>query len=82
MKYIVKYFYIKTDHPLSIPQFNHREMIEVNSIKELDKYIKTKKDQYGNSFSKSKDKFLGFDYTSNAGGIKVIEYKEPTFKRI
>lgn len=80
MKFTVKYFYIKSDHPLAIPQFDHKEMVEVNSEEELDAYIISQKDPYGHRYKKKK--FFNFDYVSGAGGVKVIRYKEPTFKRI
>ena len=79
MKYKIKYYYIKSDHLLALPEYDHEEIVSVESIQKLKKYIESKKDHYGNNFKT--DKSHGFDYISNQGGIKVELYN-PQIKKI
>jgi len=85
MKYIIEYYEIKSDHLLAKPEFDRQEIVEVNSIKKLNRYIMSKKDMYGNKFKivegESKKLFM-FDYISNQGAIKIKKYHEPNIKRI
>lgn len=43
MKYLIEYYYIKSDHILASPEYDHEEIIEVNSKEKLENYIKNKK---------------------------------------
>lgn len=81
MRKLIKYYSIEYGAPLfSIPKFTNSEIVEVNSEKELQKYIESKKDEYGRFFKKKKS--FGFDYISTNGGIKVENYKSPKIKKI
>lgn len=80
MKIKVKYYSIQSDHILAVPAFSHSEIVEVSSYEKLDKYIKKQKDPYGHHYRK--EKYLGFDYISNAGAVKVGLYKSPRVKKI
>lgn len=83
MKYKIKYYYIKSDHIFATPEYDYCEVVIIkNNNKEiaLDKYIATKKDQYGFKFKKEKKS--GFDYISKQGAIKIVEYKHSKLKII
>ncbi len=83
MKYKIKYHYIMSDHILASPEFHHSEIVEAKTRADLDKYIKSQKDDYGNHFKKAKSKkMFGFDYTSRVGGVKVEVYKPPKVKKV
>ena len=82
MKYIIEYYYIKSDHLLAIPEYDHKEIVEAKSIKILYDYIKSKKDEYGNPFHARTTKSFGFDFVSNAGGIKIKKYIRPKIKQL
>ena len=79
VKYEIRYYLIKSDHFLAIPEFSHKEIVKT-TFKNLQKYIESKKDAYCNHYKKKKS--FGFDYVSNTGGVKVKLYKEPIIKRI
>lgn len=79
MKYKIKYYYIKSDHIFASPEYDHNEIIDTSSEEELQKYIESKKDQYGNNFKKENS--FGFDYISNQGAVKVEIYN-PKIKKI
>jgi len=80
MKIRIEYHSIEYGaHIFATPQFTHSEIVEANGLDDpkLIEYITSKKDLYGCNF-KIKDKpFMGFDYISNQGGVKVSVYKEP-----
>lgn len=80
----IKYHEIMSDHILATPQFDRSELVECDGLDDpkLISYIESKKDHYSNNFKKSKDKFLGFDYISHAGGVKVEEYVHPEIKKL
>jgi hypothetical protein len=80
MKMLIKYFYIKSDHVLASPTFDHEEIVECKTDQQLQAYIAKQKDQYGNPFKR--DKSFGFDYLSNQGAIVVSQYHEPTIKQL
>lgn len=82
MRYIVKYYYIKSDHIFAVPEYDHEEIVNVKKIGDLHKYIESKKDQYGHYFKYSANKSFGFNYISGAGGVKIKLYKEPIIKQI
>ena len=84
MKKTIIYCSIQSDHILAVPEETHREVIEVSSMAKLQRYIETKKDDYGHRYKKSEKtcKSFGFDYISIAGGVKVEDYKPPTVKKI
>lgn len=42
----------------------------------------SKKDGHGGNYRKSTDKFMGYDYISNSGGIKIKPYEEPKFIKL
>ena len=64
----------------AIPTETHREVVEFNSQRDLDKYVTSKTDDYGNVFKKKRS--LGFDYISRAGGVRIKAYKPPVIKKI
>jgi len=80
MKVKIKYHTIQSDHILASPEFTHSEIVEYESKQKLQRYIESQKDGYGHNFKK--DKSLGFDYISRAGGVKVEPYKPPKVKKI
>jgi hypothetical protein len=80
MKMLIKYYYIKSDHLMATPQFDHEEIVEVKTDSDLQNYIGQQKDQYGHSFKR--DKSFGFDYISSQGAIKTEQYREPKIKVI
>jgi hypothetical protein len=80
VRYKIKYHSIQSDHILAVPQFSHSEIIECDSKVRLDTYIRSQKDEYGHHYKKGGKQF-GFDYTSNAGGVKVKPYR-PKVKKI
>lgn len=80
MKKIIKYYYIKSDHIFASPEYDHEEIVEVESDEKLTKYIESKKDGWGNNFKKKKS--FGFDFISNEGGVKVLDYKNPIIKKV
>jgi len=65
---------------ISVPKETHREVVEYADQKSLDKYIITKSDRYGFKFKKKK--FMGFQYVSRDGGVKVEPYVPPKIKKI
>jgi len=77
---IVKVSYHSIENGAGIfasPSYTHNELVETeNGLTDemLINYIESKSDEYGNKFKKSKDTFMGFDYISNAGGVKVELY--------
>lgn len=79
MKYKISYYYIKSDHIFAFPEYDHNEIVDVNSEEKLQNYIESKKDQYGNNFKKKTS--FGFDYISNQGGVKIEKYN-PKIKKI
>lgn len=60
------------------PVYERSEFIDAANLGDLDKYILSQKDSYGNKFKK--DKSFGYDYISNSGGVKVSLYNPPVFK--
>jgi len=80
MRVIIEYHYIKSNHLLASPEFDHEEIIEVDTQIKLKKYIESQKDQYDNNFIKNKKH--GFDYISRQGGVKVKKYVSPIIKKI
>lgn len=82
MKKIIKYYYIKSDHIFASPEYDHEEIVEVENDEKLAKYIESKKDGWGNNFKKKKS--FGFDFISNQGGVKVLDYiyKKPIIKKV
>jgi len=78
-KYEIRYHSIQSDHILAIPEFSHKEIVKTTP-KKLQKYIESKTDEYGGHYKKEKE--FGFDYVSNAGGVKVKLYKEPKIKEV
>ena len=78
-RFKIKYYYLKSDHMLACPEYDHEEIVEVRSLEKLDKYITTQKDQMGHYFRKKKS--FGFDYISNQGAVKVEVYN-PKIKKI
>ena len=79
MKIKIKYYYIKSDHILATPEYDHKEIVEVANQEDLDNYIFKQKDDYGNKFKKKTS--YGFDYISHQGGIKIKIYN-PKIKKI
>jgi hypothetical protein len=80
MKRVIKYYYLKSDHIFATPEYDHQEVVKVESKEKLEEYIKTKTDQYGHPFKK--DPSHGFDYISNCGALKVEKFVKPTIKKI
>lgn len=80
MKIEITYCTIQSNHILAVPEPTHSEIVEVDSWKDLDKYIEKQSDLYGNRFKK--DKSFGFRYISGAGGVKVKRYKPPKINKI
>jgi hypothetical protein len=83
MKVKISYYYIKSDHLLASPEFDHFEIVEVHSLYDpkLKAYISTKKDDCGHPFVEYPNSF-DFDYISNAGGIKLEEYIPVVIKKL
>ncbi len=85
MKYEIRYHEIMSDHILAVPEFVRKEVVEAPSLAKLDKYIKSKKDDYGHPFRKasaSDKRLFGFDYISKSGAVKYKRYKPPKVKKI
>jgi len=82
MRYEIRYHTIQSDHILAIPEFSHKEVVEATTPLKLRKYIESKKDEYGHHYKKAKKPSFGFDYTSNAGGVKVKPYKPPKVRKV
>lgn len=78
----INYYDIKSNHIFARPEFTKSELVECNGFddEKLISYIESKKDSYGNNFEKGK--ILGFDYISNAGGVKVKQYVYPEIKKL
>ncbi len=70
-KVIIEYYYIKSDHLLATPAFDHKEIIE-GTDKQIENYILKQKDPWNHKFKKKS--FMGFNYISNQGAIKVLPY--------
>lgn len=71
----------------AIPTPTNHEIVEADDLNDsaLIKYIQSKTDDAGNAFKKAdahSKKFLGFDYISNQGGVKVEVYTSPKVKKI
>ncbi|MFW6311686.1 MAG: hypothetical protein ACOC1K_05570 [Nanoarchaeota archaeon] len=78
MKYQIDYYNIEFGaHILASPIYTNSEYVEVDSEKKLHEYILKQKDLYGRKFKKSPDRFMGYDFISNSGGVKYKKYKEP-----
>lgn len=75
MQYIIGYYSLGEGGGLSMfwPEFTHREIVDAPNEEELNKYISTKKDKWGNIFKKKKS--FGFDFISKAGAVKIKAVK-------
>ena len=85
MKILVKYYNIDNGASIfAVPQFTHSEVVEVDGLNDpkLIEYITNKKDFHGCNFKKKDKPFMGFDYVSNQGGVKVSLYKEPNIIKL
>ena len=88
MKYVIDYYWMDYGaHMFSTPTYQTSEYVNCENNEVLQSYIESQKDAYGGSYEKSEDRFMGFDYISNQGGVKVREYEEikietPNFKTI
>jgi len=80
MRKVVKYYGIKSDHLLAMPEFTHEEVIECDNEEQLVDYIQSQTDDWGNSFKKESSH--GYDYISRLGGVKVNDYVGPVIKKI
>lgn len=80
MKYLIKYYYIKSDHMFAQPEFDHEEVIDALNEHILDDYICKQKDEYNSLFQKKLS--FGFDYISNYGGIKISKYEPIKIKQL
>ena len=69
---------------MAIPEYVSKEYVECDGLDDpkLISYVESKKDFYNSNFKKSKKKFLGFDYISRTGAVKVEEYVDPEIKKI
>lgn len=72
-KYLVKYYWIQSDHIFASPTFHHEEIIETETPQKLQEYIESQTDDYGHLYKKNNA--FGFDYISNQGAVKVSDYK-------
>jgi hypothetical protein len=75
MYFEIQYFYIKSDHILASPEYDHREIVKVNTRKQLEDYVKSLQDLYNNPFKKCDPPRYGFNYISNQGALKVSRRK-------
>lgn len=74
MKIKIKYYDIPFDAGyFATPEFTSEEIVEIKNDKQLQDYIKTKRDLCGNSYKRKKS--FGFDYISNQGAIKISRVK-------
>lgn len=80
MKYLIRYYYIKSFNLFAVPEYDHEEIVEAKSAKELDKYIISQKDQYGNNYKVKS--YYEFTHISNRGAVKVTHYSPPKVKKI
>ncbi len=79
----IEYHSIQSDHILAFPEFDHSEVVEYETPRKLQRYIESKKDDWGNYYKKpDKKKSFGFDYVSRTGGVKVKPYKPTKIKKI
>lgn len=70
-------------HMFAMPEEIHSEIVNTLNWKTLDKYIASKKDNYGQFYKKSIKPFpLGHRFTTNNGGVKVGIYIPPTIKKV
>jgi hypothetical protein len=82
MKYTIDYYWIDYGaHLFATPTYQKSENVECSSEENLRKYIESQKDAYGGFYKKNKKKFMGYDYISSQGGVKVRRYEEPKFKK-
>lgn len=83
-KYEIKYFTLKAGSSiLEEPTYSHSEYVSTHEPEKLKKHIEAKKDEYGHLYIENITH--GYDYISNCGGVKVIEYKpieELTFNKL
>lgn len=79
MKYLVRYYWIQSDHILATPEFHHEEIIECSGPREIKEYVEKQSDGWENKYKQKKS--FGFDYISSQGGVKVSEYN-PKIKKI
>jgi hypothetical protein len=82
MKYEIRYHTIQSDHLLAVPEFSHKEIVDAKTRQHVIRYVKKQKDEYGHHYKYHPEKRYGFDFTSNAGGVKIRKYKPPKVKRI
>lgn len=88
MKYNVIYCEIEYGANLfASPQPYSSEVVECDSIQDLDKYICAKSDRYNHRFSlnlKKSSVTNNYRYLSSTGGVKISEYKplKPRIKKI
>jgi hypothetical protein len=85
MKYKITYCEIQSDHVFAVPTPYNSEVVDADTWEDLDKYILSKKDGYGHKYRKADKKrrtAFGFDYTSNAGAVKVTKYNNIKVKKI
>lgn len=73
-KYLIKYYYIMSDHIFATPEFHHQEIVECDVPRKLKEHIEKQTDGWGHHYIQKPA--FGFDYTSKQGGVKVSEYKE------
>ena len=66
------------------PEFTNTIIVEAESLEDpkLIAFIESQQDHYDNNFELSPTKFMGFDYISHQGGVKVKEYIEPKVYQI
>jgi len=83
MKVKIKYYNIEYGANIfATPSFTSSEIVKCTDLNDpkLISYIENKKDLYGHKFKVSKKKFMGYNFTSNQGGVKISEYIEPNIK--
>ena len=79
MKILISYHSIGYGANLfATPEFTHSEIVEAKGLDDpkLIDYICNQKDLYDCKFEKKDKPFMGFDYVSNQGGVKVSLYNE------
>lgn len=80
MKYVIEYHEILSDHILATPEFFKEEIVEAETKKDLNNYISTKRDLYGNKYRQEKK--YGFTHISNQGALKVYPLKVKKIKKV
>jgi len=81
MKTRINYYDIEHESNMfAVPTFTRDEVVEHDNEQQLENYIQTQRDLHGFSYQLREDKFMGYDYISGQGGIKLEAYEPEDIK--